>query len=114
MDLFGRKAQNALKFSQLTVAQLQHKLREQAQAARQAREECIELQIEIARLEERLKPFQQTGSPKRLYKTEEEEEAEFAYEQGHIDLTEYERVLKKAGFENADVELAPEVSDIVY
>lgn len=114
MDLFGRKAQKALALTILDSRQKSLELSEALRRERNLQDLIVDLRIECARYEERLKPFEQTGSPKRLYKSEEEEEAEFAYEQGHIDYDEYERVLRKAGFENTNVELAPEVSDIVY
>lgn len=122
MDLFGRKARKELEAvkAQFEAAVGIAKrelvtLRTQLELERTAATNQLhEKELELVRLEERLKPFQQSGSTKRLYKTEEEEEAEFAYEQGHIDYDEYEKILRKAGFENASVGLAPEVSDIVY
>lgn len=115
MDLFGRKAKRRVEDLEKRIELLQLAYGLKVEDLRKETLRNSDLRIEVARLEERLRPFEQpAGTPMRLYKSEDEEEAEYAYEHGHIDREEYARLMRQLGFENTDVDLAPEVSDIIY
>lgn len=81
--------------AEVTIAKLEGELR--------LRDEQIKtLKREI----ETLHSFRPSSTP--LYYTEEEEEAKYMLDRGIIDSSQYEEILAAAGFDNAEIEFAPE------
>lgn len=81
--------------AEVTIAKLEGELR--------LRDEQIKtLKREI----ETLNSFRPSSTP--LYYTEEEEEAKYMLDRGMIDSSQYEEILAAAGFDNAEIEFAPE------
>lgn len=81
--------------AQIRIAQLEGELR--------LKDEQIK---NLKRDAEMLNSFRPSSKP--LYFTEEEEEAKFMLDRGIIDSNQYEELLAAAGFDNTDIEFAPE------
>ena len=112
MDLFGRKAQAQIEVLVAWIADLQAKL-EKAEGYAIIREGAMDRlradnlallrkNDELVRQLERV-PQRMSATP--LYKTEEEEELEFALRNGDINMKEFKDLMAQAGFENTEVEL---------
>lgn len=115
MDLFGRKAKQAQLYAeaQLNVVLAWNADLENYLDRADARN--IVLQGVIDRLKEEntnltRKLDEVARSPRRmsaapLYKSEEEEELEYALRNGDIDMREFKDLMAQLGFDNTDVEL---------
>lgn len=120
MDLFGKKARQAqahaegqlaiarewIEFlqAQLTEFSIQEVLNQGAldRLSTIVNEKTLEVQDLRAQLSARPKPVMR-ATP--LYKSEEEEELEYALRNGDIDMNEFKSMMAQLGFENAEVEL---------
>ena len=119
MDLFGRKAKIAQIYAeaQLNVALAWNadlevrldRLEAQRIVAQGAidrlkdentnlKRKCDELQSALSRV-----PRRMSATP--LYKSEEEEELEYALRNGDIDMKEFQDLMKQQGFENTEIEI---------
>jgi hypothetical protein len=112
MDLFGRKARAQLEVALAWIADLQSRLDEanyRAVIYQGAHDRFVEqnnkLDTKVRLLQAELENPQRRKSPQRLYKTEEEEELEFALRNGDINMQEFKDLLAQTGFENTEIEL---------
>lgn len=115
MDLFGKKAQRALAIAQIElewaaawITDLQDRL--EAEIAKghiregaidRLRQDNLTLIRKCDELER--KPRRMSAAP--LYKSEEEEELEYALRNGDIDMREFKDLMAQAGFDNTEIEL---------
>lgn len=109
MDLFGRKAKRALAVSagRLVTANAQqiysNGLIDKLLASNaQLQQELTLAKAQLAKAEEALTKPMRAGP---LYKNEDQEELEFALQNGQIDLSEFRHLMAQQGFDNHEVEL---------
>lgn len=112
MDLLGRKAQAQLEVAMAWIADLQFYIDDLNNKATiregvtdRLRAENLTLIRKCDELARQLQRLPQRMSAAPLYKSEEEEELEYALRNGDIDMREFKDLLAQAGYENAEVEL---------